>query len=34
VPSGDVPFLCGYTDGKKPTNVSNTMCTTGPTPAY
>jgi hypothetical protein len=28
----DRSFVCGYQDKGKPTNVSNTMCSTGPTP--
>lgn len=31
-PIGDQPFLCGYTQDGKPTNISNTMCSTLPTP--
>jgi len=31
-PIGDQPFLCGYTADGKPTNISNTMCSTLPTP--
>jgi len=31
--SAQQPFLCGYTEDGKPTNISNTLCSTEPTPA-